>query len=354
MTKLLTPYELGAMTLPTRVVMAPMTRSRAVGGVPNDLMATYYAQRASAGLIVTEGVAPVPDGLGYARIPGLWSDAQVAGWRAVTDAVHAAGGRIVAQLMHVGRIAHALNLPEGARIVAPSAVTAGGTMYTDERGPQPHGAPEALDADGLAAAREGFVQAALNARAAGFDGVELHAANGYLLEQFLSPHTNRRDDGYGGDIAGRIRFVAEVAEAVAAAIGADRTGVRLSPYNTFNDMRLYDDVEPTYLALVERLAPLGLMYVHLVGTPDERSADTARAIRRAFGGPVILNGGFDRARAEHAIAEGRADLVAFGRPFIANPDFVVRLRTGADLAEPDPSTFYTPGRAGYTDYAIAG
>ncbi|MBO6939455.1 MAG: alkene reductase [Deltaproteobacteria bacterium] len=354
MDTLFSPLETGALALPSRIVMAPMTRSRAIGGVPNDVMATYYAQRASAGLIVTEGVAPVPDGLGYARIPGLWSDEQVEGWRRVTDAVHAAGGRIAAQLMHVGRIAHELNLPEGARIVAPSAVTAAGQMYTDEKGPQPHGEPVALDAAAVEEAIDGFVRAARHARQAGFDAIELHAANGYLLEQFLSPHTNRRDDDYGGDIEGRIRFVVETAKRTAAAIGADRVGIRLSPYNTFNDMRLYDDVDSTYVALAKALGEIGLLYVHLVLTPDERAPSTARRVAEAFGGTVILNGGFDRERAEATLAAGDADLVAFGRPFIANPDLVARFRSGDPLAEPDPSTFYSPGPEGYVDYPSAG
>ncbi len=353
MDTLFTPLGLGPLSLPSRVVMAPMTRSRAIGGVPNDLMATYYAQRASAGLIVTEGVAPVPDGLGYPRIPGLWSEAQVAGWRTVTEAVHAAGGRIVAQLMHVGRIAHELNLPEGARIVAPSAVTAAGQMYTDAQGPQPHGDPQALEGAALREAIDGFAGAARHAREAGFDAVELHAANGYLLEQFLSPHTNQRSDEYGGDVDGRIRFVVEAAERAAAAIGADRVGIRLSPYNTFNDMRLFDDVEATYVALAKALGELGLLYVHLVLTPDERASATARRVAEAFGGPFILNGGFDRERAEATLAAGDADLIAFGRPFIANPDLVARFRSGIALAEPDPNTFYSPGPEGYVDYPAA-
>ncbi|TNF38078.1 MAG: alkene reductase [Deltaproteobacteria bacterium] len=341
-------YRLGRITLPNRVVMAPMTRSRAIGHVPNDLMRDYYAQRAGAGLIVTEGVAPSADGLGYARIPGLFNEAQVDGWRAVTDAVHAAGGHIVAQLMHTGRVSHAANMPEGARVVAPSAVRAEGMMYTDSAGMMPLPEPVAMTAADVEAARDGFVQAAENAIAAGFDGVELHAANGYLLEQFLNPHTNRRDDTYGGDALGRARFVAEVARGAAEAIGADRVGIRLSPFNTFNDMPLYDGVAAQYAVVAEALR--GLMYVHVVRNPHEGFPEALAAIRAGFGGPLILNGGFDLAQAEATLAAGGADLVAFGRPFISNPDLVGRLRDAMPLAAADHTTFYTPGPEGYVDY----
>jgi N-ethylmaleimide reductase len=345
---LFSPSRLGRLELPTRVVMAPMTRSRAIGGVANELMREYYTQRASAGLIVTEGIAPSPNALGYARIPGLFSPAQADSWRAVTDSVHAAGGRIFAQLMHVGRIAHPHNLPEGARIVAPSAVRAEGAMWTDREGPQPFPKPEAMSEGDLRETREEFVSAAKHAIDAGFDGVELHGANGYLLEQFLHPHTNRRTDRYGGDVERRARFVAETAHAVAGAIGHDRVGIRLSPHNTFNDLPPYDAVEPQYATLARQLR--GLLYVHLVQNPHEGFAASARAIRGAFEGPVILNGGLDRASAQAALDDGRADLIAFGRPFIANPDLVERMKRGAELTAPDPQTFYTPGPDGYVDY----
>jgi len=345
---LFSAYRLGPLELPNRVVMAPMTRSRALGNVPGELASRYYTQRASAGLIISEGIAPSPDGLGYARTPGLYSAAQVDAFRRVTDAVHAAGGRIFAQLMHVGRIAHPRNMPAGARAVAPSAVGASGSMWTDEHGPQPMPVPEVMSSADVAAAREAFARASRNAIAAGFDGVELHGANGYLLEQFLHPHTNRRSDAYGGDVAGRIRFVAETAKAAADAIGGDRVGIRLSPCNTFNDMPPYAEVHATYAALAAELT--GLLYVHLVGSANAGYAETARAIRAAFGGPVIHNGGFDGARAQAALARGDAELIAFGRPFIANPDLVERLRLGAPLATPNPATFYSPGAEGYVDY----
>lgn len=351
--QLFTPFRLGPLELPQRIVMAPMTRSRAVGGVPNDLMAKYYAQRASAGLIVTEGIAPSPDGLGYARIPGLYAAEQVAGWRRVTEAVHEAGGHIVAQLMHTGRIGHPANLPAGARVLAPSAVAASGTMYTDAQGPQPMPEPEAMTGDEIAAAREEFVVAAKHARDAGFDGVELHGANGYLLEQFLNPHSNRRTDAYGGDIAGRNRFVVEVAHAVADAIGAERVGIRLSPFNTFNDLPVHDEIEAQYAALTTALR--GLVYVHVISNKHPGFPATLRRIRAAWDGALVLNGGFDREQAEAALVSGDADLVSFGAPFIANPDLVERMRNGVAWAAPDPNTFYTPGPEGYVDYpALAG
>ncbi len=353
MPDLFSPLALGRIELRNRIVMAPMTRSRALGNVPNPLMAEYYAQRATAGLIITEGVAPLPEGLGYARIPGLFSPAQIEGWRGVTDAVHGAGGRIFAQLMHVGRIAHQLNLPAGANVLAPSAVTAEGPMYTDQQGPQPMSAPAAMTEAELAAARDGYVQAARNAITAGFDGIELHGANGYLLEQFLSPHTNRREDGYGGSVAARARFVLEVVDASAKAIGADRVGIRLSPYNTYNDMRVHPEVDAQYVAVAEGLRKVGIAYVHLVGNPHEAAPATHARVRSAFGGITIANGGFDGERARATVADGGADLISFGRPFIANPDLVERLRGRSPLAAPNPATFYTPGGEGYVDYPRA-
>jgi N-ethylmaleimide reductase len=331
-----------------------MTRSRAEGNVPNDLMAAYYGQRAGAGLIVTEGVAPHPDGLGYARIPGLFSAAQQEGWRKVADAVHAKGGHIFVQLMHTGRIGHPGNLPAGAEILAPSAVQAKGDMWTDAEGLQPMPSPRAMAPTDLEEAKDSFVRAARLAREAGLDGVELHAANGYLLEQFLNPGTNRRRDGYGGSLEARTRFVVEVAEAVAQAIGPDRVGIRVSPFGVFNDMPPYDQVEVTYLHLAKEFSRIGLAYLHVVdhssmGAPEVPGSLKA-ALRKAFSGAFILSGGYDRARAEADLAAGKGDLVAFGKPFISNPDLVARLQAGAELAAPDQGTFYTPGPAGYTDY----
>jgi len=352
------PVALGPLTLKNRLVMAPMTRSRAVeASTPNALMAEYYAQRAGAGLIVTEGTSPSPNGTGYPRIPGLWSTGQVAGWRLVTDAVHARGSRIFVQLMHTGRVGHPLNLPEGAELLAPSAVAAPGEMYTDAKGMQPHPVPRAMtDAEVRQAIGE-YVTAARNAVAAGFDGVELHGANGYLMEQFLSPDTNRRTDAWGGTIEKRMAFVLEVARQTAAAIGGARVGIRLSPYGVNAGMVAYPEIDETYRALVSALATTGIQYLHLVdhsamGAPPV-PAELKLALRKAWPRTFILAGGFDRAGAEAALGEGRADLVAFGRPFLANPDFVTRLEKGLPLNAPDFGTFYTPGPKGYTDYPAA-
>ena len=354
---LFAPVSLGALTLSNRLVMAPMTRSRAPGSVPNALMVEYYAQRAGAGLIVTEGTSPSPNGLGYSSIPGLYSDAQVAGWKPVTAAVHAKGGHIFAQFMHTGRVGHPLNLPEGAEVIAPSAVAAPGEMFTVQQGKQPHPTPRAMTEVDLSRTREEFVRAAKNAIAAGFDGVELHGANGYLLEQFISPNTNQRTDAYGGSIEKRCRYVLEVAQAVADAIGGARVGIRLSPHGVNAGMTGYPEIDETYAYLTPKLATTGLQYVHLVdhssmGAPPVPEALKA-AMRKAWPRTFIVCGGFDRAKAEAAIQEGKADLVAFGRPFLANPDLVTRLERNLGLNQPDFKTFYTPGPKGYTDYPLA-
>lgn len=255
--------SLGALTLSNRMVMAPMTRSRATGNVPNALMVEYYAQRAGAGLIITEGTSPSPNGLGYARIPGLYSEAQIAGWKAVTAAVHAKGGHIFAQLMHTGRVGHPLNLPEGAELVAPSAIAAPGEMYTDQKGMQPHPAPRAMTEADIGKARDEYVHASKSAIAAGFDGVEIHGANGYLLEQFISPATNHRTDAYGGSIEKRTRFVLEVAQAVADAIGGAKVGIRLSPHGVNAGMALYPETDETHEFLANHLAATGIQYIQI-------------------------------------------------------------------------------------------
>lgn len=349
------PFGARSLQLKNRVVMAPMTRSRAVeANTPNALMAEYYGQRASAGLIITEGTSPSPNGLGYARIPGLFNDAQLRGWKAVTDAVHAQGAKIFVQLMHTGRVAHVANLPAGAEVLGPMAEACPGEMYTDAKGMQPHSLPRAMGERDIAHAVGEYANAAKRALEAGFDGVELHAANGYLIEQFLNANVNRRSDGYGGTIAGRNRFAIEVSRAVVTAIGADRVGIRLSPYGVFNSTGAYPEVEAQYLSLARELSAIGLLYLHLVdhsamGAPPVPAEFKAK-LRSAFDGLFMPAGGFDRASAESALAEKRADLVAFGRPFLANPDLVERMRAGAALNAPDMATFYTPGPKGYTDY----
>jgi N-ethylmaleimide reductase len=355
MSLLYSPTSLGPLKLQNRMVMAPLTRSRAIGNVPNALMAQYYAQRSGAGLILTEGTSPSPNGLGYARIPGIFSKEQVEGWRRVTETVHAGGAKMFLQMMHCGRITHPLNLPAGARTLAPSAVAAAGEMWTDAEGMKQHPVPTAMTGDDIKATIAEFAQGARNTIAAGFDGVELHAANGYLLEQFLRPNSNVRTDGYGGPIENRARFVLEVAAAVSAAIGKDRTGIRLSPFGVFNDMPVYDAMEADYTFLARELDKRGLAYVHLVdhspmGAPAV-PAPIKAAFRANFKRALILSGGYDAARAEADLAAGKCDLIAFGRPFLANPDLVARFQAGAALNAPDPSTFYTPGPKGYTDYA---
>ena len=352
------PTRLGPLSLRNRIVMSPMTRCRnGEANTPSALMVEYYVQRADAGLIITEGTSPSPNGVGYARMPGLWSQQQVAGWQQVTAAVHAKGGRIFVQLMHTGRVGHPLNLPPGAELLAPSAVAAEGQMYTDAQGMQDYPVPRAMTDAEVRGAVEELVKAATNAIDAGFDGVELHGANGYLLEQFLSPQTNQRTDAWGGSVEKRLAFVLAVAQAVAAAIGGERVGIRLSPYGVNAGMKAYPEIEETYTTLVARLAATGLQYVHLVdhsamGAPAVPE-ELKRALRAAWPRTFILAGGFDRTSAEAALRAGHADLVAFGRPFLANPDLVARLQRGLPLNALDFATCYTPGPVGYTDYPTA-
>jgi len=354
MSLLFSKTNLGPLALQNRLVMAPLTRNRATGNIPNELMAQYYEQRATAGLIISEGTSPSPNGLGYPRIPGVFSDAQVAGWKRVTAAVHAQGAKMFLQLMHCGRIAHPLNLPAGARVLGPSALTAAGEMYTDAEGMKPHALPQAMTESDIKATMEEYVGAAKNAMAAGFDGIELHGANGYLLEQFIRPNSNQRTDGYGGPIENRARFVLEVADAVIEAVGKDKVGIRLSPFGVFNDMPAYPAMEADYTYLAQQLNARGLAYIHLVdhspmGAPPV--PDSIKAMfRSVFKGALILSGGYDAVRAESDLAAGKCDLIAAGRPFLANPDLVARWKAGAAVNAPDFSTFYTPGPKGYTDY----
>ena len=354
MSLLFSETTLVSLTLQNHLVMAPMTRNRAINNIPNELMAQYYAQRGTAGLIITEGTSPSPNGLGYPRIPGIFSAAQIAGWKLVADAAHSKGAKIFMQFMHCGRVGHQLNLPAGARVLGPSSVAAVGDMYTDAEGMKPNGMPQAMSEADIKATIEEFAQGAKNAVTAGFDGVELHGANGYLLEQFIRPNSNQRTDRYGGPIENRARFVLEVADAAIKAIGKDKVGIRLSPYGVFNDMPLYDAMEADYTFLAQQLNARGLVYIHLVdhssmGAPTVPSS-MKTTFRNVFKGKLILSGGYDAARAESDLGAGKCDLIAVGKPFLANPDLVARWKTGANMNAPDMSTFYTPGPKGYTDY----
>lgn len=348
-------YSMATLNLANRMVMAPLTRSRATTAhTPNSLMATYYGQRASAGLIVTEGTSPSPNGLGYPRIPGLYDKTQVDAWRATTSAVHDQGGKIFVQLMHCGRVAHIANLPIGAEVLGCTAAVCPGEMYTDAQGMQAYSTPRVMTDEDIAHAVAEYASSARLALDAGFDGVELHAANGYLIEQFLNPLINTRTEGYGGGMEARNRLAIETARAVTKAVGIERVGMRLSPYGVFNGTGEFGQVQEQYLALTKALSTLGLAYLHLVdhssmGAPPV-PADFKTKLRAAFNGTFILSGGFDLASAEQALLEKRGDLIAFGRPFLANPDLVARLKQKASLNAPDLATFYTPGAKGYTDY----
>ncbi|MGD8309855.1 MAG: alkene reductase [Chromatiales bacterium] len=346
---LFTPVRIGDLELPNRVVMAPLTRNRAgPGGVPQPMNAEYYAQRASAGLIISEASQVSQRGIGYPGTPGIHDEAQVEGWRGVTRAVHEHGGRIFLQLWHVGRISHPSLQPDGAAPVAPSAVPPEGEAVTYE-GPRAFVTPRALETSEIPAIVEQFRQGAANAREAGFDGVEIHGANGYLIDQFLRDGTNHRTDVYGGSVENRARFLMEVAEAVIGVWGAERVGVRLSPASAFNDMS-DSDPQTHYGRIVERLDGLGLAYLHIVELVEIVERFDFGALRRAFSGPYMANAGYDGESAARALRGGAADLVAFGQLFLANPDLPRRLAEGAPLNEPDPDSFYGGDERGYLDY----
>lgn len=351
---LFTPTTLGKLHLKNHIVMAPLTRSRAIGNVPNELMEMYYRLRADAGLIITEGTSPSANGLGYARIPGIFSDAQVQGWKHVNDGVHAAGGHIFIQLMHTGRVSHPANMAANTKIIAPSAIAAPGEMWTDSSGMQAHPTPAEMNEGDISQAIAEYANASKRAMEAGFDGVELHAANGYLIDQFFNTASNHRTDKWGGSVENRIRFAVEVAKASAAAIGAERIGMRISPYGVFSGMAPDAEMDAMYERLIAELNAIGLAYIHVadhssMGAP-EVSPKLKAKIRANFKGKYILSGGYDTARANTDLDTNRGDLVAFGRPFISNPDLVQKLRNGTELTAPDFNTFYTPGEQGYTDY----
>jgi N-ethylmaleimide reductase len=353
--KLFEEARLGSETLLNRIVMAPMTRCRAIGNIPNQLMAKYYEQRSLAGLIITEGTAPSANGLGYARIPGIFNKEQIEGWKNTTNAVHANGGKIFVQLMHCGRISHPLNMAEGTEIFAPSAIKAAGQMWTDAKQLQDYPIPKEMTAEDIIASKAEYVLAAKNAMEAGFDGVELHGANGYLLEEFLSPVSNNRNDHYGGTIENRCRFVLEVVTAVANAIGKEKTGIRLAPYGVASDMPHYPEINDTYDYLSKQLNSMDIAHIHLVdhsamGAPVV-PLEIKKLIRKNFKNTIILCGGYDKEKAEADIESGLADLIAFGRPFIYNPDLVERMKNDWPLSQDmNMDLFYTADEKGYTDY----
>lgn len=347
------PYELGPVTLANRIVMAPLTRNRAGAGlVPGELAATYYAQRATAGLLITEATQISAQAQGYQDTPGIYTQAQIDGWRKVTDAVHAKGGRIFVQLWHVGRISHVDLQPEGAAPVAPSALRAATKTFVNN-GFSDVSEPRALELPEIKGIIDDFRKASANAIAAGFDGVEIHGANGYLLEQFLKDGANQRTDEYGGSVENRARLLLDVTAAVKEEIGAERTGVRISPVSPANGISC-SDPQPQYDYLAEQLNASGIVYLHVVegatGGPRDISPFDYDSLRRRFKNTWIGNNGYDLALASAQLTQGKADLFAFGRPFIANPDLVDRLETGAPLASLNPETLYGGGAAGYTDY----
>lgn len=350
---LFAPYVLGRITLANRIVMAPLTRNRAAAGlVPSEFASTYYAQRASAGLIITEATQVSVQAQGYQDTPGLYTPQQIAGWRDITDAVHAKGGRIFVQLWHVGRISHVDLQPGGAAPVAPSAIRAETKTFVHD-GFADVSMPRALDIDELPGIVNDFRQAAANAIAAGFDGVEIHGANGYLLEQFIKDGANHRTDAYGGSVENRARLLLEVTDAVVQEIGADRTGVRISPVSPANAISC-SNPQPQYDYIAEQLSTLGIVYLHVVegatGGPRDVVHFDYGSLRKRFKQTYLANNGYDLELATTTLVENKADLIAFGRPFISNPDLVERLKSGAPLAQPNPATLYGGGAAGYTDY----
>ncbi len=352
--KLFTPVELGALALPNRVLMAPLTRNRATppGDVPNAMNATYYSQRASAGLIISEATQISPEGKGYIDTPGIYSDEQVAGWRHVTDAVHEAGGRIVAQLWHVGRVSHISLQPDQQQPVAPSAIRADAKTFTST-GFTETSEPRALKTDEIARVVEDYANAARNAMAAGFDGIEVHAANGYLIDQFMRDGSNKREDDYGGPLENRLRFLREVVQSVTSAMDADRIGIRMAPFSTGNGISDSDPMT-TFSAAIDALNPFGLAYLHMIEgqirTTDAAGRAEVAELRKVLKGAYVANNGYDREMAIEAVASGAVDAVAFGRDFIANPDLPKRLELGAPLNEQDRDTFYGGQDHGYTDY----
>lgn len=350
-------FKLGNMLLNNHIVMAPMTRNRCVDNIPSDMVATYYAQRAEAGLIITEGTSPSDNGLGYARIPGLFTSEQAKAWKKVTEAVHHAGSKIFVQLMHCGRAAHPDNMMSGLEIVAPSPnAIKGEKIWTDQNGLQDFPVPEEMTENEILSIIEEYAHSADLAMQAGFDGVEIHGANGYLVDQFLNTASNHRQDRWGGSIENRLRFAVEVTQAVSKKIGPGKVGFRMSPYGVFNGMVADSHMEDLYEKLAMDLQKIGILYVHIVdhssmGAPEVRPSVKIK-IRKNFNGVVILSGGYDVKKAEHDLSEKKGDLFAFGRPFISNPKLVTKMKKHLPLTPADHNTFYTPGEKGYVDYPL--
>lgn len=348
MANLFDPIKLGDIDCANRIFMAPMTRSRAdENDAPTEMNALYYGQRAGAGLIITEGVYPNIDGKGYVRTPGIVTDEQIAGWKLVTDAVHAKGGKIVMQIMHCGRVAAAANKPKTARTLAPSAIQAKGEMYTDAAGMQPLEMPEEMTASEIKQTIEDYARASRNAISAGCDGVELHCTSGYLPAQFLSTGTNQRSDEYGGSLENRLRFVIDVLDAMCGAVGAGRVGMRICPGNPFNDLS-DENPEETFAALLKAVNPIGLAYLHVIRM--KAGVDNIALAAVHFDGPVILNDSYDLERGHRALDKEQGDAISFGRSYISNPDLAARFKAGAELTTPDYKTMYMPGPKGYVDY----
>ena len=359
----LTTFQLGDIQLKNKIVMAPMTRTRATNYIPNKLIAEYYGQRASAGLIITEGTSPSANGLGYPRIPGAYSDEQIQGWKDVADAVHAKGGKIFVQVMHTGRIAAQINMPEGATIMAPSAIQAAGQIFS-ETGMEDHGMPKEMTKDDILKTQDEYVYASERLiNEAGIDGVELHAANGYLLDQFINPKSNQRTDEYGGSIENRNRFVIETAQKVADKVGENKVGIRISPFGVYNDLQSdYEGVEETFIALAKELKNMGLVYMHIVVQEDsfgvtnartDRQLNLRKAIKNTFEGTVITGGNVSTIATADAVLNDGFDLAYVGRPYISNPDFIERLKNNVALQAPNPETFFGMDAVGFTDYAFA-
>ena len=355
--KLFESFSLGEITLKNKIVMAPMTRSRAINNIPNSLMAEYYGQRANVGLIITEGTSPTADGIGYARIPGAYSDKQIEGWKSLASEVHKNNGHLFVQLMHCGRVSSKENLPEGETISA-SAIHLEGEMYTDTLGMQQHDTPKAMTMDDIVSTQNGFASAATKLiETAKIDGIEIHAANGYLLDQFLNPNSNVRTDEYGGSYKNRARFVLETAQKIVDAIGPNKVGIRFSPYGVFNGMLgEYDEVVEMYSYLAEELNKMGIAYIHIadqqvaMGAP-EFATNIKKTIKGIFKGVIIVGGDVDSAEKGEALLNEGFDLVYVGRPFISNPSLIRKFKDNTKLAQPDFETAYTPDAVGYTDYA---